>query len=294
MRIAVLADVHANLPALEAVLDDIARVGADRVIVNGDSVNRGPSNVEVLERLRPFLDDATLGNHDDLMAIVLERRSELGEPWFVDPFWASTRIAAEQVDQAGWLDRLKRLPMTLRITLDGAPSVLISHGSPRHYREGYGRNLTPELISEITEAHPADVLIGSHTHRALLMRWGRYTVLNTGAVGASFDGDARAHYLVLELKDGAWRPEFRRVPYDLERALEAYGDSGFLAGGGLSARIFHEELRHARSYMVPFLMWCEEQGREHGEADWAEFRDRFEARFRPPERPDDVRVSAEP
>jgi len=294
VRIAVLADVHANLPALEAVLEDIERIGVDRVVVNGDSVNRGPSSVEVLERLEPYLGDATLGNHDDLMAIVLERRSELGEPWFTDPFWSSTRLAAEQVHGAGWLERLKRLPMTLRVTIEGAPSVLISHGSPRHYREGYGRNLTPELISEITESHPADVLIGSHTHRPLLMRWGRYTVLNTGAVGASFDGDARAHYLVLERQDGAWQPEFRRVPYDLERALAAYTETGFLAEGGLSARIFQEELRFARSYMVPFLMWCEEQGREHGEADWDEFRDRFEARFRAPERPDEVRRSAEP
>lgn len=294
MRIAILADVHANLPALEAVLEDIERQGVDRVVVNGDSVNRGPSSVAVLERLRPYLGDTTLGNHDDLMAIVLERRGELGEPWFTDPFWGSTRLAAAHVGDAGWIETIKTLPMTLRIALPGAPSVLVSHGSPRHYREGYGRNLTPEMISEITEAHPADVLIGSHTHRPLLMRWGRHTVLNTGAVGASFDGDARAHYLVLELDEGTWLPQFRRVPYDLERALDDYETSGFLRDGGLSAHIFHEELRHARSYMVPFLMWCEEQDRLHDADAWDEFRDRFEARFRPPERVDDVRVSAEP
>jgi hypothetical protein len=64
--------------------------------------------------------------------------------------------------------------------------------------------------------------------------------------------------------------------------LRAFSESGYLDGGGLSARIFLEELRNARSYLVPFLMWCEEQGRPHGEDAWREFRRRFEQRFTPP------------
>ena len=66
--IAVIADIHANLPALEAVLTDIRELGADTLIVNGDLVNRGPSNAAVLERILELNPSAvTLGNHDDLM-----------------------------------------------------------------------------------------------------------------------------------------------------------------------------------------------------------------------------------
>lgn len=150
------------------------------------------------------------------------------------------------------------------------------------------------MISEITEAHPADVLVGSHTHRPYLTTWGRYTVMNTGAVGAPFNGDRRAQYLVLELSGGEWVPEFRRVPYDVDATLARYEESGMLTSGGLSARIFREELVYARSFLVPFLMWCETDGREKSEGAWGEFRERFEARFRPAEIVAGVRSSMTP
>ncbi len=282
MRVAVIADIHANVPALEAVMADVASLGADRLVVNGDVVNRGPGNVEAMRLLGERLASGTLGNHDDLMRMWVERDPELPAEWFDDPFWASAGWAARQLQDAGLVDAIRRLPMTLRISVAGAPSLLVSHGSPRHYREGYGKYLTDEAISEITQMHPADVLVGSHTHRPLQRRWGHYLVLNTGAVGSPFNGDPRAQYLVLTLEDGRWAPQFRRVPYDREAALRAFADSGYLDEGGLSARIFLEELRNARSYLVPFLMWCEEQGRERSEAAWEEFQRRFEQRFRPP------------
>ncbi len=295
MRLAVIADVHGNLPALEAVLDDVAGQHVDRLIVNGDLANRGPDSQAVFDRLAGALvSDATLGNHDDLMLMWFGRRGDRSEPWFDDPFWGTVGWSAVRVEAAGHLDALEALPMTLTLQPDGAQKLLISHGSPRHYREGYGSELTPETISEITEAHPADVLVGSHTHRPFSTSWGRYTVINTGAVGAPFNGDPRAHYLVLELRDGVWAPEFRRVPYDVEAALERFESSGLVREGGLSARIFREEVRFARSFLVPFLMWCETDGRERSEADWEEFRERFATRFLPPTRYEEVSASTRP
>lgn len=294
MRIAVFADVHGNLAALEAVLDDIAEQGVDKVIINGDLANRGPDTAAVYSRLGQELASATLGNHDDLMLMWSGRRGPRNEPWFEDPFWGTVGWSARALDRLGRLDVIESLPMTISVELPQAPKLLFSHGSPRHYREGYGTDLTPELISEITEAHPADVLVGSHTHRPYLTTWGRYTVMNTGAVGAPFNGDRRAQYLVLELSGGEWVPEFRRVPYDVDATLARYEESGMLTSGGLSARIFREELVYARSFLVPFLMWCETDGREKSEGAWGEFRERFEARFRPAEIVAGVRSSMTP
>ena len=282
MRIAVIADVHANVPALEAVLEDVATLGVDRLVVNGDSVNRGPGNAEAMRLLQGVAQEGTLGNHDDLMRMWVEKDPSLPREWFEDDFWASAGLAATELQEAGQIPVIRRLPLTVSVEVGGAPSVLVAHGSPRHYREGYGRFLTDEAISEITQMHPADVLVGSHTHRPLLRRWGHYLVLNTGAVGSPFNGDPRAQYLVLTLEEGRWQPQFRRVAYDREAALRAFVDSGYLELGGLSARIFFEELRNARSYLVPFLMWCEEQGRAHEEAAWQAFRRQFEPRFRAP------------
>ncbi len=293
MRIAVLADVHGNLPALEAVLEDIERQDVDRVIVNGDSVNRGAQSVEVSQLLAKLPHEATLGNHDDLMVMVHERHKDLSDT-LDDPFWASNVVTARLLAEAGFLDGVRDRPMTLRVEEPGAPSLLVSHGSPRHYREGYGPSLTPEVISEIVEDFPADVLVGSHTHRPHLQRWARYTVINTGSVGAPFNGDPRAQYLVLMLQGGSWLAEFRRVPYDLSVAVAAYDSSGLLDQGGLSAHIFRAELAHARSYIVPFLMRCEEGRLARDWRGWEEYKRLRSERFEVPVMEQGVRSSPEP
>lgn len=294
MRIAVLADVHGNLPALEAVLADIETQAVDRVIVNGDLANRGPDTGAVYDMLADYLGAATLGNHDDLMLIATGRRGPPDTQWLDDPFWGTVAWSAAQLVAGGYLDTIERLPMTMKVEEPYAPALLFSHGSPRHYREGYGVDLSPEVISEITESHPADVLIGSHTHRPHLVRWGRYTVMNTGAVGCPFNGDPRAHYLILTLEAGEWVPDFRRVPYDRPEALARVRSSGMLATTGLSATIFYEELKHASSFLVPFLIWCESDKRGKTPEDWDEYRQRFEVRFREPDEHVGVRSSPQP
>jgi predicted phosphodiesterase len=281
MRIAVLGDIHGNLPALEAVLDDAAAHAADRLIVNGDVVNRGPEGDAVVQRVLDSGAEMTIGNHDDLLCRLVDDDRRLPDDFRRRAFWEANRWCARQLVASGHLDALRDLPMTIEIAEGGAPRVLVSHGSPRHFREGYGRFLADEVISEIVEMHPSDVLVGSHTHRPLLRRWGRVTVLNTGAVGSPFNDDPRAQYLVLTLTDGRWVPAFRRVVYDVEAALSAYERSGYLAAGGLLARLFRDEVRDARSYLVPFQMWTEEHALELGEASWARFRAAVPERFAP-------------
>lgn len=294
MRIGILADVHANVPALRAVLADLAGQDVDRLVVNGDTVNRGPDSVGALRLLDSVEHDAILGNHDDVMPMIIDRRGVETDSWYLEPFWRSARISAENVARAGYLPVIRAMPLTLRVDLPGAPRLLISHGTPRHYREGIGPSTTPELISEITEEYPTDVLVGSHTHRPYLATWGRYTVINSGAVGVPFTGDTRAHYLILTLEAGKWVPEFRRVPYDVSETLELYESTGMLAVGGLSAEIFREEVRYGRSFMVPFLMWCEEEGHERSAERWLEFRRRNESRFVAAPVYDEVRSSPTP
>ena len=222
----------------------------------------------------------TLGNHDDLMRKWVDRDADIPPLWFEDPFWDGTAWwAARELQRAGWIDTFRTLPMTHAVTPKGAPSLLLSHGSPRHYREGYGKFLADADIEGILELTPADVLIGSHTHSPLERRWGRYLVLNTGAVGTPFNGDPRAQYLVMHLQDGEWAHEFRAVPYDRAGALKAFETKGLLEQGGLSARIFYEELLCARSFLTPFLMWTEKQGIPQDEETWARFKKAFADRF---------------
>jgi len=280
LKLAIIADIHANLHALEAVLSDIRDEGVDHIIVNGDLVNRGPNNLAVLERLWTLGATLILGNHDDLMRKWIERDPDLPQSWFDDPFWGATAWSARSLQAAGWIEKLAALPMTYVPDYAEAPSLLISHGSPRHYREGYS-DYTPDTVySEILQDHPADVLIGSHTHRPIEHYWGPHAIFNTGAVGAPFNGNPNAQYLILRLVGESWQPEFRQVAYDRAPALKAFETTGMLEEGGLSAHIFREELKNARSYLTPFWMWTEEQGCEQTWETWRQFQHAFPGRFK--------------
>ncbi len=278
--IAVIADIHANIQALEAVLTDLTEMGAEEIVVNGDLVNRGPNNAAVVERIFNLenISAVTLGNHDDLMRKWVDHDPDIPELWFEDAFWYGMAWPAAQLAETGWLEPLRNLPMTYRVDRPELPRLLFSHGSPRHYREGYAAYLEDKALAEIVADYPADVLIGSHTHRPYEHRYGEHLILNTGAVGTPFNGDPRAQYLLLHPKNG-WQPEFRAVPYDRTAALSAFETSGYLAAGGLSARIFYEELRLARPLYMNFWEWTETQGRPKDWESWDAFKSRYAERF---------------
>ena len=314
MRLAILADIHGNIHALEAVLADLALWQPDAIIVNGDMVNRVPHSVAVMERLNTLAHaqpvtqpvnvtqpvTLVMGNHDDLMRKWLERAEDLPADWFDDPFWQGTAWQAEKLAAAGWIDTLRHLPMTHRIDVPDAPSLLISHGSPRHYREGYTVRMEDATLSEILQMHPADVLIGSHTHVPMERRWGQHRVLNTGAVGTPFNRDTRAQYLRLTLVEHtdalahtprSWHADFCAVPYDHVAALQAYEDTGYAAEGGLSAHIFLQELRYARPHYASFWMWCETEQRIKDWHSWHDFVASFPERFAAPDVPSEQPIA---
>jgi len=282
LKLAILADIHGNLQALEATLKDIKQENPDSIIVNGDLVNRGPNNDLVMqtlwnERASNNL-SITLGNHDDLIRKWIDKDDDLPQTWFSDPFWTATDWVVKQLERSNWIDELRTLPMEYRPEILNADSVLVTHGSPRHYREGYSER-TPETdVVDIAKAFPADIFVGSHTHSPLDRQVANYRLFNTGAIGSPFNGDPRAQYLMLHLENGIWQPEFRQVSYDLSKAIQAYSDTGMLEEGGLSAFIFKEEVRHARSLFTPFFMWAEKEGIETSWETWERFKEAFPER----------------
>lgn len=281
LRIAILADIHGNRQALDAVLADVRAQGADRVIVNGDLVNRGPDSVAVVETLLGSGADLTLGNHDGLMRLWQTRDPDLPAGWFADPFWGATEWSVRQLERAGLLDVIGTWPMTAGIEVPGAPPILVAHGTPSHYRESLGHFTPQERLDELLSPSQSGVLVGSHTHRPFERRAGGRLWLNTGAVGAPFNDDPRAQYLLLDLVAGQWYATFRAVPYDRAPTLRAFETSGLLRAGDVSAEIFRDEVALARSLYTPFWDWAERGGRVKDWAAWRDFRAAHPERFRP-------------
>ena len=158
--------------------------------------------------------------------------------WFEDPFWAATAWSAEQLSRANLIDSILGWPMSQRLSWSGLPSIELAHGTAAHYRESLSQRTPEARLTELLDEAQVGVLIGSHIHKPMVrpLEGGRL-VLNTGAVGAPFNDDPRAQYLLLDADGGRWQPTIRAVPYDRSGVLERFESSGLLREGGVSAEI---------------------------------------------------------
>jgi putative phosphoesterase len=212
MQIGVISDIHANLVALEAVLDDMPP--ADALICAGDVIGYNPWPGECVDRLMELDVPTVMGNHD--------RKLVTGSN-FVGNRMARAGIthAAEQLsdDQRAWLADLP----TERRLFDAR--VRVVHGHPDDPdRYTYPEEFGPELLDE------APVLVLGHTHLQGHDVSDAGVVLNPGSVGQPRDGDPRAAYALLELDDLA--VDLRRVPYDVEAVRDAVEAAGLPARTG--------------------------------------------------------------
>ncbi|MEJ2084636.1 MAG: metallophosphoesterase family protein [Acidobacteriota bacterium] len=254
-RIAILADIHGNVPALEAVIADISKQAVDEVLVGGDLVGRGPEGSAVTRRIRDLEWSSIRGNHEDY--VLTFRRGEVPSDWLEADEWAASRWMAEELSEED-ADFLDSLPLSLTSRLE--PELRLFHGSPRGPNDGIG----PWTTDRQMEAHAASVreslLVCAHTHRPLDRSFSTGRIVNVGSVGLPFNGDQRAQYAIFEFGGDGLDVEFRRVDYDLNAILRIYETSGFLAAGGVTAQLLKMELEQAEPFLVPFLHWASTLG----------------------------------
>jgi predicted phosphodiesterase len=265
---AVIGDMHGNLPALEAVLDDLAAVKPDAIYFAGDFVNRGPQSGAVLERALALGLPAISGNHDTWLASMAHGR-HIPANWD-DPWWLPQRLAVGELTPTlvAWIEAL---PATLRIELPGAPPALLVHGSPRSAREGMGRMFSDEQAAEMLRAVAERTVIGAHIHYPWERRVNGTHVVVIGAVGCPFNGDINAQYGLFTWDGEEWRFEHRSVAYDHELIYAAWRDCGYLANDCLSSELMLLEHRTARTHYVPFWDWCLALGLPLTRASYARF-----------------------
>lgn len=233
MRIALLADIHGNPNALEAVLADLERSGgADIVWVLGDLVALGPSPVAVLERLAS-LENARIsyGNTDRYLSEGMDRanfdRASADPAQLTRLLDVAISIAWTQgaVTQAGWLPWLEALPLELRTTLPDGSRVLGVHAAPgAHDGPGIHSGQSEDELRDLIEDCEADLLLVGHTHRPLERRVTRADgsgvhIVNFGPVSMHFTDEKRAIWALLEADENGYRLERRFVDYDRGGAM---------------------------------------------------------------------------
>jgi phosphoesterase, MJ0936 family len=242
MKIAVLADIHGNLPALAAVAADIAAWNPDAVVVGGDIVNRGPSSAACLRFVQERCADSgwrlIRGNHEDYVISVVHDPTD--RPGIEGAIRRNVRWTADQLGAAA--AELERLPEIISLHDPAGGEVRIVHASMRHNRDNVLATTPDDELREQI-APPCPLIVVGHTHRPLIRRIDSTLVVNVGSVGLPFDGDTRACYGRMEWRDGIWHAEIVRLPYDRERAEYDFIATGYLDTSGPVARLVYDEFR---------------------------------------------------
>ncbi len=219
--ITILSDIHANLPALQAVLQDIDQRGLTRIYCLGDLVGYGTFPNEVIQIMRKRQIPTIMGNYDqgvgndsdDCGCAYTNPISEaLGKRSIA---WTNQHTTAE--NKAFLRSLVPHIPLQI-----GDLHVLLVHGSPRKINEYLFENRPDSSLERVMDVAQADVLVCGHTHLPYhrVLPSGRQ-VINDGSVGKPKDGDPRAGYTLLSANGGNLKVEIVRVSYNIEHAAQA-------------------------------------------------------------------------
>jgi len=228
-RVAAIYDIHANLPALEAVLEDLESVGPDLIVVGGDVV-AGPMPAEVLERLEAFDERICFvrGNADREVVTAYDERHyddsaiDVGDP-VDDPAERVATYAASKI-RSEHRDLLASFAESVVVDIEGVGQVLFCHGSPRSDEEIVTAATSEDRLQEILAGVKQDLIVCGHTHaqfdRHVSPKW----VVNAGSVGMPYQGNpVGAFWLLL----GPYVVSPQRSDYDLLRAVERIRSTGY-------------------------------------------------------------------
>ena len=230
-RVAVLSDVHGNLPALSAVRAALKKERPDHVLITGDHVFQGPDPAGVVDALREMeTSGATIvqGNTD---VAVADFDYAAAFPWMTDGVADTIRDAAEWAHDALGDDRiawLRRLPSERRLVLEDT-MLLTCHASPGSQTQGFDAQLDPSVVLERVARTDARVVCCGHTHVPETRDLGWKLIVNSGSAGYVFDGDPTASWALVELDAGEVRAEIRRTEFDTMAVANAISARG-LAG----------------------------------------------------------------
>jgi len=260
VKIAVIADIHANIAALEAVSADIDSWGADAVAVAGDIVNRGPRPRECLDFVlaRERRDEWCLirGNHERYVIHVAH------DPTSRDGLDGDVRESVRWTfNHVGTIAELAGLPERARLTSPDSSWVRIVHATMRHDRDNLLTTTTNDELRQMVDLQAAVFCCG-HTHRPLIRHLDQTLVVNVGSVGLPFDRDPQACYARIEWHTGRWQAELTRVDYDRQRAIRDMYTSGLLDDCPATGQIILAELEDARPYMARWVATYDTQVRE--------------------------------
>jgi predicted phosphodiesterase len=234
MRIALIADIHGNLVALETVLQELSSEPIDQFICLGDVGSLGPQPHEVLDRLRRLRYPVLLGNTDAWLLkppTVEEKDSENLRIMYAINAW--------NVEQLTFEDRtyLQTFPPLLELSLDEKNTLLCYHGSPSSFDDVIAATTPAVDVKRMLAGYFATSMVGGHTHIQMIRSYEDARIINVGSIGLPgvnagspelpMNHDVHwAEYGILSVEGGRLSIDLRRTPLNMEAVLRAATDAG--------------------------------------------------------------------
>ncbi len=218
MKIALLGDVHANLPALEAVLAHAHQQKIDAIWNIGDWVGYNAFPNEVIERLQREGAVSIVGNYDLKVLRFKKKREKWRQSKHPQKFlafqWAYKTLTKKNRRY------LRALPQEIVLRFAGA-SALLTHGSPASNQEALTPFTPEERLRELAAIAEVEIVVCGHSHQPFAREVDGVWFINTGSVGRPDDGDPRPSYAALTLAKRDFHVEHHRLDYDVEWAAAA-------------------------------------------------------------------------
>jgi putative phosphoesterase len=220
MRIAIVSDIHGNRTAFDAVLADLRQTSPDLILHGGDLADSGASPVEIVDRIRDLGWQGVFGNTDEMLFRPESLQEFASQSPPMQPLFAAIEEMAAATREALAEERLTWLRGLPRIQIH-SPIALV-HASPQSPWHAPAPEAGDAELEAVYRPLGQPTAIYGHIHRSYIRSVAGMTVVNSGSVSLSYDGDRRAAYLLLE--DG--KPAIRRVEYDLDRELKSLAARG--------------------------------------------------------------------
>ncbi len=258
MRIAAIADVHGNLPAMEAVLANIDSERIDQVIFCGDFVLGAPDDRDCYYRALETGAPLIRGNTDRFVA-------EFGTD-HADPRWTTEQFGPLQyaVSQFSDSERKELGALQTSYRLPEVPEILFYHANPLNDRDIIRPWSLEEDLDRNFNGVEGEVFVGGHNHTQFICEYRGHQIVTCGSVGATNEYAAGAQYVVIENMEEKWRIEHRDVPYDIELTLKRYTETNYIKKTGPMGRLFVRGVATSTNQIMPFLDWYGSTSQEMG------------------------------
>jgi predicted phosphodiesterase len=219
VRIAIVSDIHGNRTAFEAVLADLRETSPDLILHGGDLADAGSSPAEIVDCIRALGWQGVAGNTDELLYRPEALTEFAAQAPHLQALFTTIGEMAQATREALGEERLAWLSGLPRTCVQSGMALV--HASP----ESLWRAPAPETcdaeLEPVFSTLRQPIVVYAHIHRSYVRTMPHMTVVNTGSVSLSYDGNPRAAYLLLD----EFRPTIRRVEYDLDKEVSALARS---------------------------------------------------------------------